>query len=107
MTVQVDRTIRSVTWSRASFTPRAGQTDRLTFVLRRAATVTVSVYQGSTLVRRIWTARALAAGTYGWTWNGKTSTGAFARPGTYRAVVDATTWIGWSRFTRNVTVKAP
>ena len=38
---------------------QAGQKDRLTFVLRRKATVTVAIYQGSTLVRRIWTGRAL------------------------------------------------
>jgi flagellar hook assembly protein FlgD len=76
-------------------------------VLRRAATVTVSIYQGSTLVRRIWTNRALTAGTWGWTWNGRTAAGALVKPGTYKAVVDATSWIGWSRFTRTVTVKAP
>ncbi len=81
-----------MTWARSSFTPRAGQKDRLTLVLRRKATVTVAIYQGSTLVRRIWTGRALAAGTYGWTWNGKTAAGAFVKPGTYRVVVDATSW---------------
>ncbi|OGO53935.1 MAG: hypothetical protein A2Z32_14160 [Chloroflexi bacterium RBG_16_69_14] len=107
LTARVDRTIRSVAWSRSSFVPRSGQKDRLTFVLRRAATVTVSIYQGSTLVRRIWTNRALTAGTWGWTWNGRTAAGALVKPGTYKAVVDATSWIGWSRFTRSVTVKAP
>jgi len=65
--VRVDRTIRSLAWARSAFTPRAGQKDRFTLVLRRKATVTVAIYQGSTLVRRIWTGRALAAGTYGWT----------------------------------------
>jgi spore germination protein YaaH/flagellar hook assembly protein FlgD len=104
MTLRVDRTIRSVAWSRSSFTPRAGQKDRATFVTRRPATVTVSIYQGSTLIRRIWTDRALAAGTYGWTWNGRTSGGVLVKPGRYRIVVDATSWIGWSRFTRSVTV---
>jgi spore germination protein YaaH/flagellar hook assembly protein FlgD len=106
MTVRVDRTIRSVTWSRSSFVPKAGQTDRLTFVLRRPANVAVSIYQGSTLVRRIW-AKSLGTGTYGWTWNGRTSSGALVKPGTYKAVVEATSWIGWSVFTRSVTVKAP
>ena len=107
MTVGVDRTIRSVTWSRSSFVPRAGQKARVTFVLRRSATVSVSIYQGTTLVRKVWTTRVLAAGTYGWTWNGKTADGAFVRPGTYRAVIDATSWIGRSWFNRSVTVKAP
>jgi flagellar hook assembly protein FlgD len=95
-----------VTWSRSSFVPKAGQTDRLTFVLRRPANVAVSIYQGSTLLRRIW-AKSLGTGTYGWTWNGRTSSGALVKPGTYKAVVEATSWIGWSVFTRSVTVKAP
>jgi len=107
MTVLVDRTLRSVTWSRSSFIPRAGQNDHVSFVLTRRATVTVSIYQGSTLIRSIWTNRAFAAGAYGWTWNGRTSAAAFVRPGVYTAVVDATSWIGTSRLTRSVTVKSP
>jgi len=106
MIVRVDRTIRSVTWSRSSFVPKSGQTDRMTFVLRRSANVAVSIYQGSTLVRRVW-AKSLGAGTYGWTWNGRNASGALVKPGTYKAVVEATSWIGWSVYTRSVTVKAP
>ncbi|MEO8437328.1 MAG: glycosyl hydrolase family 18 protein [Chloroflexota bacterium] len=105
ITLRVDRTIRSLTWAHSSFTPRTGGKDRLTVALRRSATVTVSIYGGSTLIRRIWTNRPLAAGTYGWTWNGRTAAGALVKPGTYRAVVEATSWIGASRFTRNVTVR--
>ena len=74
---------------------------------RRPAVVTVAIYRGSTLVRRIWTNRSLASGTYGWTWSGKTAAGAYVKPGTYKVVVDATSWIGWSRFDRSVTVKSP
>ena len=106
MTVRVDRTIRSMTWARSSFIPKSGQKDRLTLVLRRSASVTVSIYQGSTLVRPIWTNRVLAKGTFGWTWDGRTSTGALVKPGRYTVVVDATSWIGTSRFDRSVTVKA-
>jgi spore germination protein YaaH/flagellar hook assembly protein FlgD len=105
-TVNVDRTIRSVTWARSSFAPAAGQKDKLTIVLRRAARVTVSIYQGSTLVRRVWTSRQLAAGTSTWTWNGRNDAGALVRPGSYKVSVDATSWIGWSRYTRGVTVTA-
>ena len=76
-------------------------------MLRRAARVTVSIYQGSTLVRRVWTDRQLAAGTATWTWNGRTAAGALVRPGSYRVVVEATSWIGWSSYGRGVTVKAP
>ena len=105
--VRVDRTIRSLAWARSAFTPRAGQKDRFTLVLRRKATVTVAIYQGSTLVRRIWTGRALAAGTYGWTWNGRSGAGAFVKPGSYKVVVDAVSSIGPSRTSRSVTVRAP
>lgn len=105
--LRVDRTIRALGWSRSSFTPRAGQKDRFTLVLRRKATITVAIYQGSTLIRRIWTGRAMAAGTYGWTWNGKTASGAFVKPGTYKVVVDAISSIGPSRTGRSVTVRAP
>ncbi|MFL5646733.1 MAG: glycosyl hydrolase family 18 protein [Chloroflexota bacterium] len=103
----VDRTIKALTWARSSFTPRAGMKDRFTMVLRRSATVTVGIYQGSTLVRTVWTGRRLAAGTYGWTWTGKTAAGAYVKPGSYKVVVLATSAIGWSRFARGVTVKAP
>jgi flagellar hook assembly protein FlgD len=102
--VAVDRTIRSISWSRISFVPRTGQTDRMTLSLSRSATVTVAIYQGSTLVRSFWTRRTFAAGSFVWTWNGRTSAGALARPGAYTVVVDATSWIGSSRSTRAVTV---
>jgi flagellar hook assembly protein FlgD len=103
--ITVDRTIKSLSWAHSSFTPRAGAKDRFTMVLRRPATVTVAIYQDSTLVRTIWTGRRLTAGTYGWTWSGKTAAGASVKPGTYKVVVQATSWIGLSRFVRGVTVK--
>jgi hypothetical protein len=107
LTVRVDRTIRSVRWAASSFRPSAGQTDRLTFAIARRASVTVAIYQGSTLVRRIWTGRVLAAGSYGWTWNGRNSSGVRVKPGKYNAVVTATSWIGPSTYDRAVTVLAP
>jgi flagellar hook assembly protein FlgD len=106
-TVRVDRTIRYVTWSRSSFVPRSGQSARVAFALRRHASVTIAIYRGSTLIRGIWTDRTLAAGAYGWTWNGRTAAGAFVAPGTYRALVTSRTWIGTSTFARNIIVKAP
>ena len=42
-----------------------------------------------------------------WTWNGRTATGALLKPGTYRAVITATSWIGSSTMTRTIVVKAP
>jgi len=104
--VNVDRTIASMAWSTSSFDPRAGARSRLTFRLIRPAVVRVAIYQGSTLVRTVWASRSLVATTYGWTWNGKTATGAYVKPGIYRAVVTATSWIGVTRSTRSVTVRA-
>jgi flagellar hook assembly protein FlgD/GH18 family chitinase len=106
LTVRVDRTIRLLTWSRPSFVPKVGQKARVSFVLRRPSTVTVGIYQGTTLVREIWTNRSLAAGTYGWTWDGRTSAGVLLAPGTYRAVVNATSWVGASSFARTISLAA-
>ena len=60
--IRVDRTIGSITWARSWFRPKARQTDRLSFSLTRPATVAVSIYQGKTLVRRIWVDKAVADG---------------------------------------------
>ncbi len=104
-TILVDRTIRSVRWSAVSFDPRAGQRSRASVVLRRAARVTVGIYHGNTLVRRIWTGSSLRAGTYTSTWNGRTAAGADVPPGTYRILVSATSWVGTTWYSRNVTVQ--
>jgi flagellar hook assembly protein FlgD len=106
LAVLVDRTIRSVAWSRASFIARSRQTSRVSFVLGRAASVTVGIYSGATLVRPIWQDRAFAAGRHGWTWNGRTSAGVMLKPGSYRVVVIARSSIGSSTLTRNVIVRA-
>jgi hypothetical protein len=107
MPVLVDRTIRSLTWATSSFKPKAGQTDRVSFALSRPATVTVAIYQGTTLVRRIWTDKASTAGTFSWSWNGRNGHRELVQPGTYTASITATSAIGVSRLTRTVTVKAP
>jgi spore germination protein YaaH/flagellar hook assembly protein FlgD len=103
--ILVDRTIKSVLWSDGSFDPRAGQRSHASIVLRRAARITVGIYHGNTLVRRIWTARSLAAGTYGWTWNGRDASGAYVAPGTYRILLSATSWVGTTWYARNVSVQ--
>jgi flagellar hook assembly protein FlgD len=105
-TVNVDRTIRNVTWSRSSFVPKVGEKARVSFAFSRQASVTLWIYRGSTLVRRVCTDRTFAAGAYGWTWNGRTAAGALVAPGTYRAVVTSKTWIGTSTFSRSIVVKA-
>jgi flagellar hook assembly protein FlgD len=105
--VLVDRTIKSLTWATSSFRPRAGQTDRISFNLVRAASVTIAIYQGTTLVRHIWTDKAMAAGTFIWSWNGRNGHRELVQPGVYTASITATSAIGPSRLTRTVTVKAP
>jgi flagellar hook assembly protein FlgD len=104
--VLVDRTIRTVTWSDGSFDPRAGERSRATIVLRRPAVITVAIYRGTTLVKPVWTAKSLAAGTYTHTWDGRTPAGAYAIAGTYRIVVTARSWIGTTAYSRNVIVEA-
>jgi len=103
--VLVDRTIRSVTWSDRSFDPRAGQHSRASIVLRRHGVITVGIYRGNTLVRPVWTATSLGAGTYTRTWDGRTASGAFATAGTYRIKVTARSWIGTTTYSRNVVVE--
>jgi spore germination protein YaaH/flagellar hook assembly protein FlgD len=102
--VTVDRTIKSVRWSRASFAPARKQTATVTFAIGRPATVTVSIDRAGTVVRGIWSARPLAAGTYSWTWNGRTRAGALLAPGTYRVSVTAVSWIGSSSFARTIVI---
>jgi flagellar hook assembly protein FlgD len=105
LAITVDRTIRSVRWSRGSFAPKVRQTARLAFWLGRPARVTVTILQGATVVRTIWTAKAFGAGSHGWTWDGRTAAGALVRPATYRVVVHAVSSVGTSSFSRNVVVR--
>jgi spore germination protein YaaH/flagellar hook assembly protein FlgD len=104
--INVDRTIASVTWSDASFDPRAGQKSQLSFRLTRTATVTVAIYVGSAVVRRVYTSASLAANTYRWTWDGKNGNGVTVKPGTYYVSVYATSSLGSTKVTRTVTVQA-
>jgi flagellar hook assembly protein FlgD len=106
-TILIDRTIKAHTWSRYSFDPRAGQTSKLTVSLRRSAAVTVTIYSpGGTVIRKPWSAKSLATGSHTWTWNGKTSTGSYAKAATYRVVVLAKSKYGTTRWTRYVTIQA-
>jgi spore germination protein YaaH/flagellar hook assembly protein FlgD len=107
MPVLVDRTIGSLTLATSWFKPKTGQTDRVSFTLIRPATVTVAIYMGTTLVRRIWTDKASTAGSFSWSWNGRNGHRELVQPGTYTASITATSAIGVSRLTRTVTVKAP
>ena len=68
--------------------------------------MTVAISMGSVVVRRIYTSAALAAGTYRWTWDGKNGSGTTVKPGTYAVSVYARSWIGATKVTRSVTVRA-
>ena len=70
------------------------------------ATVTVAIYRGTAVVRRIYTSAALAANTYRWTWDGKNGNGILVSPGTYTVSVHATSSIGATKVTRSVTVES-
>jgi flagellar hook assembly protein FlgD len=105
--VLVDRTIAGLSWATSSFKPKARQKDQLSLKLTRSATVTVAIYQGSRFVRRIWTDKLLARGTWTWSWNGRDGHRELVGPGKYTVRVAATSWIGKSGLTRTVTVKAP
>jgi spore germination protein YaaH/flagellar hook assembly protein FlgD len=105
--VLVDRTIRNITWAQKSFKPGADQKDRLSLELARAATVSVSIYRGKTLVRRVWVDKAMERGTWTWAWNGRNGHRELVEPGVYTASVTTTTAIGVSHLTRAVSVKAP
>lgn len=108
--VTVDRTLSTLRWSRTAFYPQDGDalapSSKLTFSLKRTAVVTVGIYSGSTLVRTIWTNRTMAAGAWGWTWDGRNGAGALVARGTYVARVIAVSSVGTSILTRPVLLDA-
>jgi spore germination protein YaaH/flagellar hook assembly protein FlgD len=104
-TILVDGTIASVRWTDGSFDPRAKQKSQAVITFRRSAKVDVAIYRGATLIRTVWSNRAVKAATYRWTWSGKTAAGAYVAPGTYKVMVTATSKFGTTRFSRSVTVQ--
>ena len=108
--VTVDRTLSAVAWSRSSFYPQDGdaiaRTARLTFSLKRTAGVTVGIYSGATLVRTVWSNRAMAAGSWGWTWDGRNAAGAIVAAGGYVARITAVSSLGASVLTRAIILDA-
>jgi hypothetical protein len=108
--ITVDRTLSTLRWSRSSFYPQDGdaiaRSSRLTFSLKRTASVSVGIYSGATLVRTIWTNRAMAAGSWGWTWDGRNAAGVMLARGSYTARVTAVSSLGASVLTRSIVVDA-
>jgi spore germination protein YaaH/flagellar hook assembly protein FlgD len=108
--VTIDRTLSSIRWSRSSFYPQDGdaiaRSSRLTFSLKRTATVTVGIYSGTRLIRTVWTNRRMAAGSWGWTWDGRNAAGVIIAAGSYVARITATSSLGTSLLTRAVAADA-
>lgn len=103
-TILVDRTIRSVRWTRP-FDPRAGERGTARVDLRRAATVSARIYRGASFVRTIWTDRPSEAGVHRLSWDGRSASGATVAPGAYRLVVWATSWVGTTSSSHTVLVE--
>jgi spore germination protein YaaH/flagellar hook assembly protein FlgD len=108
--VVVDRALSTLRWSRTLFFPQdrdlLARYSRATFRLGRAAKVSMRIYHGTTNIRTVWANRALAAGAYGWTWNGRNAAGALVPRGRYTIQVVATTSLGTSFLNRTVDVDA-
>jgi spore germination protein YaaH/flagellar hook assembly protein FlgD len=101
--VVIDKTLVSLTWSSSSV--RRGASVTATYKLRRAAKVTLSIYRGTTEVRRAFTGRSVAAGTYSWRWDGRDKNGVLLARGTYKAVITATSVLATTKLSRTVTVE--
>ncbi|MHB8960585.1 MAG: FlgD immunoglobulin-like domain containing protein [Candidatus Limnocylindrales bacterium] len=93
--VVVDRTLGFAKASRALFFPQDGDnltpTTAFSFKLAGPATVDWTIVDArGVVVRTIRTHAALAAGSYGYTWNGRNNAGSYVARGTYRSVVVST-----------------
>ena len=109
-TVVVDRTLSTLRWSAAGFYPQDGDAitarSTISVALARTAVVTGGIYAGTTLVRPFWSNVTLKAGPHGWTWDGRTASGTFVKPGVYTARVSARTALGTTTLTRSIVVDA-
>jgi spore germination protein YaaH/flagellar hook assembly protein FlgD len=109
--VTVDRSAGFLRWSLIAFDPQDGdslaRSARVTFTLSRTATTTLVIVDGSgSVVRTVWTDRRLGAGTAGWSWDGRGGAKAFVVPGTYSALLTATSNLGVSTLRRSIVVDA-
>ena len=108
--ITVDRTARSLRWSRNFFPqdsdalrPTAALTSRLT----RSAITTLGIHDASgTLVRTVWSKKTQAAGTRTWTWNGRLADGTLVPQGRYLARLTVRSIFGTQVLQRPVWVAA-
>ncbi len=106
--VVVDRTASLLRWS-ANLYPQDGDALKpsaaLTWRLARSATTTLRVFDdGGALVRTVWTRRAQASGTRGWTWDGRKADGTSVAQGRYTARLTVTSPLGTQELVRPVWV---
>ncbi len=109
--VKVDRTAGWLRWGPTAFYPQDGdtlaRTSKVTFRLSRTASTTLQVVDATgAVVRTAWTNRRLAAGTPGWTWDGRNGAKVFVARGTYTAVLTATSALGTTTLRRSIVVDA-
>ena len=107
----VDRTAGHLAWSPALFFPHDAdayaKTSKASFRLGRSAATTLRVYSvAGAYVKSAWVNRTLAAGAWGWTWDGRDGRGARVPRGWYRAVLTATSWVGTTTLTKLILVDA-
>jgi spore germination protein YaaH len=109
--VNVDRTVARLAWTPSLFFPHDGdgyaRSSKVSFQLARSATTSLRVFtMAGGYVKTAWVNRALAAGTWSWTWSGLDGHGDRVPRGWYRAVVTATSWVGTTTLTKLVLVDA-
>jgi spore germination protein YaaH/flagellar hook assembly protein FlgD len=109
--VTVDRSAGFLRWSPVAFDPQDGDSlggsAKVTFQLNRTASTTLVIVDGSgAVVRTVWTDRQLPVGTARWSWDGRDSAKAFVAPGTYSALLTATSSLGVATLRRSIVVDA-
>ncbi len=111
--VKVDKVrpaVSSVSMYPTSFSPRSGQTTKLSYTLSESCYVTVSVYSSSGSLARTLVNNVLqSSGLHSATWNGKSSSGTSVSAGTYTFRLYVTDGAGNTAatypITRTVTVR--
>jgi hypothetical protein len=105
--IVVDRTAGFLRWSATSFYPQDGDAlrpaSRVSFRLIRAATTSLVIVDAAGhVVRTAWVNRSLASGSWGWTWNGRLTSGAWAPVGQYSAVLTVASRFATTTLRRSV-----
>ncbi len=95
--------LSAVSASPTPFDPNSQNTN-VYFTLDKAATVSVNVQNGSTIVKNLVNGASLSAGSYFYQWNGRDTNGNLVNDGTYTATISASNSAGSDSATTNVQV---